>query len=186
MTTRQAPGATLAPIAATLNTPPWARAETPQGRSQAESRRTADREAFTTPTRKTPPQVSAGNSSAQGSSIMTRGQRSRARPAARGPARLAAARCRCQPCRRDSQRHRPGGSPVHHSPAGGQVPHQPARLAQCPVERATAALGVATAAGQDGPAQPMSLLGRQLRKRESQAPPAFCSGTGRKETSPPG
>jgi hypothetical protein len=73
MTTRQTPGATPAPIAATLNTPPWARATTPQGRSQAESRRTADREALTTPTRTTPQQVSAVlDSSAQGSSIMTR------------------------------------------------------------------------------------------------------------------
>jgi hypothetical protein len=45
MTSRHTPGATPAPIAATLNTPPWARAEAPQGRSQAESRRTADREA---------------------------------------------------------------------------------------------------------------------------------------------
>jgi hypothetical protein len=74
MTSRQTPEATPAPIAATLNTPPWARAETPQGRSSVESRsRTADREARTTPTRTTPPQVSAVlDSSAQGSSIMTR------------------------------------------------------------------------------------------------------------------
>ncbi|MPY49942.1 hypothetical protein [Streptomyces acidicola] len=47
MTTHQVAGGTHAPIAATLNTPPWARAETPQGRSQAESRRTADRAAHT-------------------------------------------------------------------------------------------------------------------------------------------
>lgn len=48
MTTHQAPGATPAPIAATLNTPPWARAEAPQGRTHAESRsRTADRAAHT-------------------------------------------------------------------------------------------------------------------------------------------
>lgn len=74
MTSRQTPGATPTPIAATLNTPPWARAETPHGRSQAESRsRTADREARTIPTRTTPPQVSAVlDPSAQGSSIMTR------------------------------------------------------------------------------------------------------------------
>jgi hypothetical protein len=73
MTTHQTPGATPAPIAATVNTPPWARAEAPQGRSQAESSRTADREALTTPTRTTPPQVSAVlDPSAQGSSIMTR------------------------------------------------------------------------------------------------------------------
>lgn len=74
MTSRQAPGATPTPIAATLNTPPWARAETPHGRSQAESRsRTADREARTIPTRTTPRQVSAVlDPSAQGSSIMTR------------------------------------------------------------------------------------------------------------------
>lgn len=74
MTTRQTPGATPAPIAATLNTPTLGRAEAPQGRSQAESRsRTADREARTTPTRTTPQQVSAVlDSSAQGSSIMTR------------------------------------------------------------------------------------------------------------------
>lgn len=44
MTTRQAPKAIPALIAATLNTPPWARATAPQGRSQAESRRTAYRE----------------------------------------------------------------------------------------------------------------------------------------------
>lgn len=73
MTTHQAPRATPAPIAATLNTPPWARAEAPQGRSQVESSRTADREARTTPTRTTPRQVSAVlDPSAQGSSIMTR------------------------------------------------------------------------------------------------------------------
>jgi hypothetical protein len=73
MTTRKTPGATPAPIATTLNTPPWARAEALQGRSQAESRRTADREALTTPTRTTPQQVSAVlDPSAQGSSIMTR------------------------------------------------------------------------------------------------------------------
>ncbi|MFJ6900555.1 hypothetical protein [Streptomyces hokutonensis] len=35
------------PIVARLETPPWARAEAPQGRSQAESRRTADRAAHT-------------------------------------------------------------------------------------------------------------------------------------------
>jgi hypothetical protein len=74
MTTRQTPGATPAPIAATLNTPPWARAEAPQRRSQVESRsRTADCEALTTSTRTTPRQVSAVlDPSAQGSSIMTR------------------------------------------------------------------------------------------------------------------
>ena len=48
MTTRQTPGATPAPIGATLNTPTLGRAETPQGRSQAESRsRIADRAAHT-------------------------------------------------------------------------------------------------------------------------------------------
>ncbi|GGU02488.1 hypothetical protein GCM10010272_54700 [Streptomyces lateritius] len=48
MTSRQTPGATPAPIAATLNTPTLCRAETPQGRSQAESRsRIADRAAHT-------------------------------------------------------------------------------------------------------------------------------------------
>lgn len=74
MTTRQTAGGTHARIAASLETPPWARADAPQGRSQAESRsRTADREACTTPTRTTPAQVSAVlDSSAQGSSIMTR------------------------------------------------------------------------------------------------------------------
>jgi hypothetical protein len=73
MTSRQTAGATPAQIAATLNTPTLGRAETPQGRSLEESRRTADREARTTPTRTTPPQVSAVlDSSAQGSSIMTR------------------------------------------------------------------------------------------------------------------
>ena len=74
MTSRQTPGATPAPIAVTLNTPPWARADAPQGRFQAESRsRTADREARAIPTRTTPPQVSAVlDPSAQGSSIMTR------------------------------------------------------------------------------------------------------------------
>src|SRR5437763_1702934 len=59
MTTHQVAGGTDAPIAATLMTPPWARAETPQGRSQVESSRTADREARTTSTRTTPRQVSA-------------------------------------------------------------------------------------------------------------------------------
>ncbi len=59
MTTRQTPGTTPAPIAATLNTPPWARAEASQGRSLESRSRTADREARTTPTRTTPPQVSA-------------------------------------------------------------------------------------------------------------------------------
>lgn len=49
MTTRQTPGATPAPIAATLNTPPWARAEASQGRSLESRSRTADREARTTP-----------------------------------------------------------------------------------------------------------------------------------------
>lgn len=40
--------ATQIPNAATLNAPPWARAQAPQGRSQAESRsRTADRAAHT-------------------------------------------------------------------------------------------------------------------------------------------
>lgn len=47
MTTHQTSRGTDAPIAATLNTPPWARAEPPQGRSQAESSRTADRAAHT-------------------------------------------------------------------------------------------------------------------------------------------
>lgn len=72
MTTRQAPGASPAPIGVTLNTPPWARAETPQGRSHAESRsRTADRAAHTPADDTT--QVSAVlATSAQGSSIMTR------------------------------------------------------------------------------------------------------------------
>ncbi len=72
MTTRQPTEGTHAPIAATLNTPPWARAETPQGRSQAESRsRTADRAAHTPADDTT--QVSAIlDPSAQGSSIMSR------------------------------------------------------------------------------------------------------------------
>jgi hypothetical protein len=48
MTSRQTARATPAPIAATLNTPTLGRAETPQGRSPAESRsRTADRAAHT-------------------------------------------------------------------------------------------------------------------------------------------
>lgn len=72
MTTRQAPGATPAPIAATLNTPPWARAEAPQGRARAESySRTADRAAHAPADDTT--QVSAVfDPSAQGSSLMTR------------------------------------------------------------------------------------------------------------------
>ncbi|MFM9596581.1 hypothetical protein ACKI1J_42680 [Streptomyces scabiei] len=71
MTTRQTTEETPAPIAATLNTPTLGRAETPQGRSQAESRsRTADRAAHTPATYTT--QVSAVlDPSAQGS-IMTR------------------------------------------------------------------------------------------------------------------
>lgn len=74
MTRHQAPGGTPAPIAATLNTPPWARAKTLQGRSQAESRsRTADRKARSTPTRTTPHQVSADpDLSAQEGDIITR------------------------------------------------------------------------------------------------------------------
>ncbi|MGV9758640.1 hypothetical protein ACWDUC_22810 [Streptomyces tricolor] len=73
MTTRQTTEATSSPIADTLDTPTLSRAETPQGCSQAESSRTADREGRTTPTRTTPPQVSAVlDLSAQGSSIMTR------------------------------------------------------------------------------------------------------------------
>lgn len=48
MTTRQTPRGTHAPIATMLSSmPPWARAEARQGRSQAESRRTAVREAHT-------------------------------------------------------------------------------------------------------------------------------------------
>ena len=72
MTTRQTTEGSLAPIAATLNTPTLGRAETPQGRSQAESRsRTADRAAHTPADDTT--QVSAVlDPSAQGSSIMTR------------------------------------------------------------------------------------------------------------------
>lgn len=48
MTTHQVSGAVDEPTDATLETPPWARAETPQGRSKAESRsRIADRAAHT-------------------------------------------------------------------------------------------------------------------------------------------
>lgn len=43
MTARQTTEGMPAPIAANLDTPPWARAPTPQGRSQAESSRTANR-----------------------------------------------------------------------------------------------------------------------------------------------
>lgn len=57
MTTRQTPRATYTPIAATLTMPPWAMAESPQGRFQAKGSRTADREAYLT--RTTPQQVSA-------------------------------------------------------------------------------------------------------------------------------
>ncbi len=72
MTSRHAAGATPAPIAATLNTPTLGRAETPQGRSPAESRsRTADRAAYIPADDTT--QVSAVlDPSAQGSSIMPR------------------------------------------------------------------------------------------------------------------
>ncbi|MFD4483459.1 hypothetical protein ACFWPU_46240 [Streptomyces sp. NPDC058471] len=45
MSTQQLPEGTNPYIADTLDTPPWARAEAPQGHSQAESRRTADRAA---------------------------------------------------------------------------------------------------------------------------------------------
>lgn len=79
--------------------------------------------------------------------------------------------------RRDRPRRRSGRRPLNHRPADGQVPHQPARLAQSPMARATEALGVAATAGQDGPARPWSPPGCQPRKRESQVPPAFCSGT---------
>ncbi len=47
MTNRYMAGAPNAPITPILETPPWARAETPQGRSRAESSRTADRAAHT-------------------------------------------------------------------------------------------------------------------------------------------
>lgn len=81
MSTHQAPGAVNEPTGPTLDettgptlvaTPPWARVETPQGRSHAESRsRTADRAAHTPADDTT--QVSAVlDPPAQGSSIMTR------------------------------------------------------------------------------------------------------------------
>ncbi|GGY73577.1 hypothetical protein GCM10010342_71770 [Streptomyces anulatus] len=81
MSTHQAPGAVNEPTGPTLNettgptlvaTPPWARVETPQGRSHAESSsRTADRAAHTPADDTT--QVSAVlDPPAQGSSIMTR------------------------------------------------------------------------------------------------------------------
>lgn len=73
MSTHQTPGAVNDPTGPTLvTTPPWARVETPQGRSHAESRsRTADRAAHTPADDTT--QVSAVlDPPAQGSSIMTR------------------------------------------------------------------------------------------------------------------
>lgn len=72
MSDRQEPWAVSEPIAATLNTPPWVRAEASQGRSQESRSRTADRAAHS-PADDTTPVVSAVlDSSAQGSSIMTR------------------------------------------------------------------------------------------------------------------
>lgn len=47
MTSHQTPGATPAPIAATLNTPTLGRAEALQGRSPESRSRTADRAAHT-------------------------------------------------------------------------------------------------------------------------------------------
>ncbi len=183
MTTRQTPGATPAPIAATLNTPPWARAETPQGRSQAESRsRTADRAAHTPADDTT--QVSAVlDLSAQGSSIMTRDN---------VPAPV-------QP---------PDPAPAPQQPAVGagltaaigQGAAEGAarsitarlmdkfltsrRLAQSPVARATEALGVTATAGQDGPARPFhrSRVSRgsgraRCRRPSARAPPGRAPGT---------
>jgi hypothetical protein len=81
-----------APIAATLNTPPWARAEAPQGRSQAENRsRTADR-AAPTPADDTMQVSAILGPPAQGSSMMPRDDvPAPVQPSAPSPARQQAA-----------------------------------------------------------------------------------------------
>lgn len=73
MTTRQAPGAAPAPIATTLNTPPWAGAEAPTGTLSGREPQDRRPRGAHHPHADATTQVAAVlDPSAQGSSIMTR------------------------------------------------------------------------------------------------------------------
>lgn len=184
MSTHQAPGAVNEPTGPTLNettgptlvaTPPWARVETPQGRSHAESRsRTADRAAHTPADDTT--QVSAVlDPPAQGSSIMTRDNvPNPTQPSSPAHAHLPTGAAPVQPAdpapavrqaavgadvpAADSPRRCPGRGPGCVAdvpgPSDGGVPRRPARLGQNAGELRQGAVAGIAEAGRGFPARP--------------------------------